>query len=96
MSFRATITEEYTEMNGNVADKLAGLACYIEALLENEVPETLIKRVIDMTFEKNKKEKNVETILENDNLKIQKFDLNNLTKEEAMKVIDEELKKMFE
>ena len=61
MSFKATITEEYTEMNGNVADKLAGLACYIEALLKSEVPETLIKKVVDTTFEDNKK-KTVETI----------------------------------
>lgn len=95
MSFKATITEEYTEMNGNVADKLAGLACYIEALLKSEVPETLIKKVVDTTFEDNKK-KTVETILDSDNFKIQKFDLNNLTKEEAMKVIDEQIKKMFD
>lgn len=88
MSFKAIITEEYTEMNGNMSDKLAGLACYIEALLKNDVPKTLIEKVIDMVFEKNKKEKVVETILD--------FDLNNLTTEEAMKVIDKEIKKMFD
>lgn len=38
----------------------------------------------------------IETILDSDNFKIQKFDLNNLTKEEAMKVIDEQIKKMFD
>lgn len=96
MSFKATITEEYAEMNGNVADKLAGLVCYIETLLKNDVPEILIKKVVDIAFEENKKKKAVETILDNDNLKIQRFDLNNLTKEEAMKVIDEQIKKIFD
>lgn len=96
MSFRATITEAYIEMNGDVVDKLAGLACYIETLIRNDVPEILIKKAIDIAFEENKKEKVVETILDNDNFKIRKFDLNNLTKEEAMKVIDKELKKMFD
>lgn len=96
MSFKATITEEYTEMNGNVIEKLTGLTCYIEALLKNDVPEILIKKVVAIAFEENKKKKAVETILDNDNLKIQRFDLNNLTKEEAMKVIDEQIKKMFD
>lgn len=98
MSFRATITEEYTTMNGTITDKLAGLACYIEALLKNEVSETLIKKIVDITFEENKKEKTVKTILDDDNIKIkiQKFDLNNLTKKEAIEVIDKELKKMFD
>lgn len=96
MSFKAVITEEYTEMNGDAVDRLAGLACYIEALIESEVPEILIEKVIDMTFEKNKKKKTVKTILDNDSFKIQKFDLNNLTKEEAMKLIDKEIKKIFD
>ena len=96
MSFRATITEEYTEMNGDVVDKLAGLACYIETLIKNDIPEILIKKAIDIAFEENKEEKAVETILDNDNFKIQKFNLNNLTKEESIKVINKELKKMFD
>lgn len=37
------------------------------------------------------KTKKVETIVDNDNVKIQKFDLNGLSKEEAKELIDKEI-----
>ena len=38
MRFRVIITEDYTEMKGTRSEKLAGLSCYIQALLANNIP----------------------------------------------------------
>ena len=58
----------------------------------NNIPEKLIKGTIDIALEDFKNEnKKVETIVDNDNVKIQKFDLNGLSKEEAKELIDKEI-----
>ena len=41
-------------------------------------------------------EKRAETILDNEKVKIQKFDLNSMSKEEAKDLIEKEIFKMFD
>lgn len=46
---------------------------------------------------KRKYQEQIETILDNDDMKIQKFNLNNMTKEEAQEIFEEKiLNKMFD
>lgn len=91
MSLKVVITENGVEVEGTLGEVLAGLAAYIDALIKNKVPENLIREAIELPFEERNKEKTVETIVDNENLKIKKLNLNNLTKEEAKKVIDKEI-----
>lgn len=91
MSLKVVITENGVEVEGTLGKVLAGLAAYIDALIKNKVPENLIREAIELPFEERNKEKTVETIVDNENLKIKKLNLNNLTKEEAKKVIDKEI-----
>lgn len=95
MSFKAEITEKYTSIEGRVPEILAGLAAYINVLKKEGIPKKLIQQVVDLALE-DKKEKRAETILDTNNVKVKKFDLNNMSKEEAKKFIEKEISKMFD
>jgi hypothetical protein len=94
MSFRAEITENYIKIEGKTDEILAGLAVYISKLKDNGISKEIIQEVVDLAL-KDKKEKRAETILDTDKVKIQKFDLNNMSKEEAKDLITKEILKMF-
>lgn len=53
--FKAIITEDSTEIQGTTSEILTGLCCYIQALKRQEIPESLIKRTIEIGL-KNEKE----------------------------------------
>ena len=91
MSFKAEITENHTKIERKINEVLAGLAMYVRALRKNNISETLIKGTMDIALEDFRKENKVETIIDNENIKIQKFDLNGLSKEEARELIDKEI-----
>lgn len=94
--FKAIITEKDTTIIGDTAEGLAGLMCYIDALYEMRIPKNLIEETIKEAIESNEKRKSkVETIVDDEHFKVQKFDLNNLTKEEVEKIFKKELEKMF-
>lgn len=95
MSFKAEITEKYTRIEGRVPEILAGLAAYINVLKKEGIPKKLIQQVVDLALE-DKKEKRAETILDTNKVKVKKFDLNNMSKEEAKKFIEKEISKMFD
>lgn len=95
MSFRAEITENYIKIEGKTDEILAGLAVYISKLKDNGISKEIIQEVVDLAL-KDKKEKRAETILDTDKVKIQKFDLNNMSKEEAKDLITKEILKMFD
>ena len=84
-------TLNYTKIEGKTDEVLAGLAMYVRALRKNNIPETLIKGTMDIALEDYRKENKVETIIDNENIKIQKLDLNGLSKEEARELIDKEI-----
>lgn len=94
MSFRTEITENYIEIERKTDEILAGLAVYISKLKDEGIPKEIIQEVVDLAL-KDKKEKQSETILDTDKVKIQKFDLNNMSKEEAEDLITKEILKMF-
>ena len=94
MSFRTEITENYIEIEGKTDEIFAGLAVYISKLKDEGIPKEIIQEVVDLAL-KDKKEKQAETILDTDKVKIQKFDLNNMSKEEAEDLITKEILKMF-
>lgn len=94
MSFRTETTENYIEIEGKTDEILAGLAVYISKLKDEGIPKEIIQEVVDLAL-KDKKEKQSETILDTDKVKIQKFDLNNMSKEEAEDLITKEILKMF-
>lgn len=94
MSFRTEITENYIEIEGKTDEILAGLAVYISKLKDEGIPKEIIQEVVDLAL-KDKKEKQAETILDTDKVKIQKFNLNNMSKEEAEDLITKEILKMF-
>jgi len=94
MSFRAEITENYIKIEGKTDEILAGLAVYISKLKDNGISKEIIQEVVDLAL-KDKKEKRAETILDTDKVKIQKFDLNDMSKEEAKDLITKEILKMF-
>lgn len=94
--FKAVITEKKIEMNGTILDKLAGLACYVETLKNAGIPNSLIYKVVNLGLEDKKTKNKVETILDSDVLKIKKYDLSNMTKEEAKNFIVEEIFKIKE
>ena len=90
MSFRAEITENYIKIEGKTDEILAGLAVYISKLKDNGISKEIIQEVVDLAL-KDKKEKRAETILDTDKVKIQKIDLNNMSKEEAKDLITKEI-----
>lgn len=94
MSFRTEITENYIKIEGKTDEILAGLAVYISKLKDEGISKEIIQKVVDLAL-KDKKEKRAETILDTDKVKIQKFDLNNMSKEEAKDLITKEILKMF-
>lgn len=94
MSFRAEITENYIKIEGKTDEILAGLAVYISKLKDEGISKEIIQEVVDLVL-KDKKEKRAETILDTDKVKIQRFDLNNMSKEEAKDLITKEILKMF-
>lgn len=94
MSFRAEITENYIKIEGKTDEILVGLAVYISKLKDEGISKEIIQEVVDLAL-KDKKEKRAETILDTDKVKIQKFDLNNMSKEEAKDLITKEILKMF-
>lgn len=94
--FKVKITEEYTEMEGKTSELLAGLGCYVEALKRHGIPKILIEKAVKFGLEDSKEDK-VETILDNDRMKVQKFDLNGLSKEEVKELFNKELfNKLFD
>ena len=95
MSFKAEITENYIKIEGKMDEILAGLAVYISKLKDNGISKEIIQDVVDLAL-KDKKEKRAETILDTDKVKIQKIDLNNMSKEEAKDLITKEISKMFD
>ena len=95
MIFRAEITENYIKIEGKTDEILAGLAVYISKLKDNGISKEIIQEVVDLAL-KDKKEKRAETILDTDKVKIQKIDLNNMSKEEAKDLITKEILKMFD
>ena len=95
MSFRAEITENYIKIEGKTDEILAGLAVYISKLKDEGISKEIIQKVVDLAL-KDKKEKRAETILDTDKVKIQKIDLNNMSKEEAKDLITKEILKMFD
>lgn len=95
MSFRAVITENYIKIEGKTDEILAGLAVYISKLKDEGISKEIIQEVVDLAL-KDKKEKRAETILDTNKVKVKKFDLNNMSKEEAKKFIEKEISKMFD
>lgn len=91
MNFKAEITEKCTKIQGETDEVLAGLGMYVRALRKNNISERLIKETINMVLDDFKKENKVETIVDNDKVKIQKFDLNELSKEEVKELFDKEI-----
>lgn len=91
MNFKAEITEKYTKIQGETDEVLAGLGMYVRALRKNNISERLIKETINMVLDDFKKESKVETIVDNDKVKIRKFDLNGLSKEEVRELFDKEI-----
>ena len=99
MSFKVVITQEDTEIQRTKGDLLIGLLFYIDALKDIGISNEIIKKVIDMHFKENQEEKKenkgIETIVDNDKIKIQKLDLEKMTEEKAKEEIDKILMKIF-
>lgn len=91
MKFKAEITKKHTKIQGETDEVLAGLGMYVRALRKNNISERLIKETINMVLEDFKKENKVETIVDNDKVKIQKFDLNGLSEEKVRELFDKEI-----
>lgn len=93
MGFKAEITEEYAMLKGRREECLTGLAMYIEALLKNGISKDLIKKVINIVLE----EENKEDVSEDKAIKVQKIDLNGMSKEEAKEMLEKEIfNKLFD
>lgn len=93
MSFKVEITEDYTKIKGSTTEVLAGLAVYIRTLLDMNIKETVIKEIVDLALKDEKAEK----VIDNDKIKVQKIDLNGLSKEEARDLLDKEIfNKLFD
>lgn len=84
MKFKALITEDSIDIEGTSTEVLIGLVMYIKTLIASDISEKTIREVIELAF-KDKKEKKYQ------NVRVQKFDLNGLSKEEAKKLLDEEI-----
>lgn len=85
--FKAILTEETTEIKGSTTEILTVLVMYIKTLLDADIKETTIRKVVDLALE----DKKVETVIDNDKIKVQKIDLNGLSKEEARDLLDKEI-----
>lgn len=86
--FKAIITEKETIMKGTTTERLAGLCCYVEALKKIGISQRTINKVVDIPFEENS---GIKTILDDNNVKVQKIDLNNVSKEEAKAILNREI-----
>lgn len=84
MRFKAVITEECIDVQGTKMELLTGLLCYIDTLEKSGISENIIKQVIGLKYNDINKKKNGK-------IEIQKIDFNNVTKEEAKKILDEEI-----
>lgn len=84
MKFKALITKDSIDIEGTSAEVLTGLVMYIKTLIDSDISEKTIREAIELAF-KDKKEKKYQ------NVRVQKFDLNGLSKEEAKKLLDEEI-----
>lgn len=82
-------------MKGTNIDLLAGLCCYIDGLIKTKISKQTIKKVINMCLNDDKG-KRVETKIDDDKIKVQKFDLNGLTDEEVKEILNKELFEMFD
>ena len=92
MSFKAVITDKDIEINGTKVEQLAGLLCYIDYLKDEGISNKIIRKAINLSLEDTK----IETIIDSDELKVQKIDLNDMTKEEAKEFFENEiLNKLF-
>lgn len=89
--FKAILTEETTEIKGSTTEILTGLVMYIETLLNADIKKTIIRKVVDLALEGDSENKKVETVIDNDKIKVQKIDLNGLSKEEARDLLDKEI-----
>ena len=49
-NFKVVITEDSTKITGKIPEILTGLAMYIRALSKNDIPETMIREVVDLAF----------------------------------------------
>lgn len=49
-NFKAVITEDSTKITGKIPEILTGLVMYIRALSKNDIPETMIREVVDLAF----------------------------------------------
>ena len=95
MSFKAVITEGYTEIQGTTEEILAGLICYIKGLQKTRISNKTIKETVNLALNDKDIE---ETVLDNDKVQIQlsKFNLNNMTKEESKELLAKEIFKLFD
>ena len=89
--FKAVITEENTDIKGTKVDILTGLVMYIKTLIEGGFTIEQIIQAVELALEDKKDKKS-----NSNKVKIQKFDLNNMSKEEAIKLVSEELNTLFD
>lgn len=89
--FKAVITEEDTDIEGTKVEILTGLVMYIKTLIEGGFTIEQIIQAVELALEDKKDKKS-----NSNKVKIQKFDLNNISKEEAIKLVSEELNTLFD
>lgn len=95
MSLKVEITENKIKCEGTGIELLAGLRCYIEALIENGIPRDFIKKVIDFKLDEEKK-KEYKNKMKNTKGEVKRVNLNNMSKEEAKDFITKAILKMFD
>lgn len=95
MSLKVEITENQIKYEGTGIELLAGLMNYIESLIEDGLPRHFIKKVIDFELDEEKK-KEYENKMKNTKGKVKRFDLSNMSKEEAKDFITKKILKMFD
>lgn len=92
---KVEITDKHVSLEGDNAELLMGIIIYLEALRKNGISDSKIKRIIENYFYKRKTEglikDVVETIIDNNDIKIQKINLNGLTEEDARKIFEKEI-----
>lgn len=89
--FKAVITEEDTDIEGTKVEILTGLLMYIKTLIEGGFTIEQIIQAVELALEDKKDKKS-----NSNKVKVQKFDLNNMSKEEAIKLVSEELNTLFD
>lgn len=88
--FKIEITKNYTKINGTMEERLAGLACLVDTLKENGIPEILIRKSVDIGLEEDKETEKTNSI------EVKKINLNNMSRKQAKELLEEEiLNKMF-